>query len=221
MRMKLPLMRTLAVAPARAPILRYGVAVLSQGLADEGGALQFVEVGGVWTRRDGGGNDLVHGVAFGELGLLRHVADARIAAQGDAAAVGFKLAGKDAEESGLACAVAADQAEALAFGDAERDVFEQQAGAVGFGEAGATSEQRHYSYRSASTGSSCAAFMAGHTPKKTPMITETLKPVMSAQAGTLEGSEGTSAPTSMVMSTAMTIPSMPPAPVSVIASTRN
>src|ERR1035441_2736395 len=33
MRMKLPLMRTLAVAPARAPILRYGVAVLSTLLA--------------------------------------------------------------------------------------------------------------------------------------------------------------------------------------------
>src|SRR4030081_2288421 len=33
MRMKLPLIRTLAVAPARAPILRYGVALLSTVLA--------------------------------------------------------------------------------------------------------------------------------------------------------------------------------------------
>src|ERR1700686_2998776 len=33
MRMKLPLIRSLAVAPARAPILRYGVALLSTVLA--------------------------------------------------------------------------------------------------------------------------------------------------------------------------------------------
>src|SRR5580765_8613555 len=33
MRMKFPLIRTLAVAPARAPILRYGVALLSTVLA--------------------------------------------------------------------------------------------------------------------------------------------------------------------------------------------
>src|SRR5438045_7109271 len=33
MRMKLPLIRTLAVPPARAPILRYGVALLSTVLA--------------------------------------------------------------------------------------------------------------------------------------------------------------------------------------------
>jgi len=33
MRMKLPLIRSLAVTPARAPILRYGVALLSAVLA--------------------------------------------------------------------------------------------------------------------------------------------------------------------------------------------
>src|ERR1700690_4450174 len=33
MRMKLPLIRSLAIAPARAPILRYGVALLSTVLA--------------------------------------------------------------------------------------------------------------------------------------------------------------------------------------------
>ena len=33
MRMKLPLIRSLAVPPARAPILRYGVALLSTVLA--------------------------------------------------------------------------------------------------------------------------------------------------------------------------------------------
>src|SRR5271157_4040565 len=33
MRMKLPLIRSLAVAPARAPVLRYGVALLSTVLA--------------------------------------------------------------------------------------------------------------------------------------------------------------------------------------------
>ena len=63
-------------------------------------------------------------------------------------------------------------------------------GAVGFGEAGATSKQRHYSYRSASTGSSRAAFTAGQTPKKTPMITDTLKPVISAHDGHLRRQRG-------------------------------
>jgi len=33
-----------------------------------------------------------------------------------------------------------------------------------------------YSYLSASTGSSCAAFTAGQTPKKTPIATETVNP---------------------------------------------
>src|ERR1019366_3747973 len=169
----------------------------AEGLADEGGALQFVQV----LPGDGGGDHLVHRVAFGELGLLRHVAGARIAAERNGAAVGLEQACKDAQQGGFARAVAADQAEAFAFGDTQRDVLKQQAGTVGFGEAGATSKQCHYSYRSASTGSSCAAFMAGHTPKKTPMITDTLKPVMSAQAGTLEGSEGTSAPVRVMAST--------------------
>ena len=68
------------------------------------------------------------GVAFGELGLLRHVADARVAAEGDGAAIGIDLAGEDAQQGGFAGAVAADQAEALAFGDAERDVLERAGG---------------------------------------------------------------------------------------------
>src|SRR5438270_1614767 len=63
--------------------------------------------------------------------------------------------------------------------------------------------------------------MAGHTPKNTPMATETVKPVISAHDGTFEGSEGTNAPTAIVIRIEMTMPITPPAPVSVIASTRN
>src|SRR6266513_1003203 len=47
-----------------------------------------------------------------------------------------------------------------------------------------------YSYRNASTGSSRAAFTAGHMLKNTPTTTETENPVTSAHEGTVEGSEG-------------------------------
>ena len=43
----------------------------------------------------------------------------------------------------------------------------------------------------------------------------------SAQTGTSEGREGTSAPISMVIRTAIRMPSRPPTPVSVMASIRN
>jgi hypothetical protein len=46
-----------------------------------------------------------------------------------------------------------------------------------------------YSYLRASTGSSCAAFTAGHTPKNTPITTDTVNPVISAHVGTLDGSD--------------------------------
>jgi hypothetical protein len=41
-----------------------------------------------------------------------------------------------------------------------------------------------HSYLKASTGSRRDAVTAGQTPKKTPTATETLKPVITAQAGT-------------------------------------
>src|SRR5271165_6437316 len=44
-----------------------------------------------------------------------------------------------------------------------------------------------YSYLSASTGSSFAAFMAGQTPKIRPMLTLTMTPVAAAQTGTIPG----------------------------------
>ena len=116
-----------------------GEAGAAQRLVDARGAFQIVEV----LAGDGVGDDLVDGVALGEFGVLRHVADARVAAHGDGAGIGLELAGEDPEQGGLARAVAADQAEALAFGDAERDVLEQQAGAEGFGEAGTAFEERH------------------------------------------------------------------------------
>ena len=91
-----------------------GEAGASQGLADARGALQFIEV----LALDDGGDHFVHGVTFGELGLLRHIADARFATEGDGAAIGLELACQDAQQSGFSGAVAADPAQALAFGNA-------------------------------------------------------------------------------------------------------
>src|ERR1035438_791720 len=60
-----------------------GEAGASQCLADARRALQLVKVGLVWTRYDGGGDHLLHRMAFRELGLLRHVAHARVSAERD------------------------------------------------------------------------------------------------------------------------------------------
>ncbi len=99
-----------------------GEAGAAEGLADEGGALHLVEM----LPGNSGGDDLMHGLAFGELGLLRHVADARIAAERNRAAIGSDLTGEDAQQGGFTGAIAADQPEALAFGDAQRDVLKEE-----------------------------------------------------------------------------------------------
>ena len=117
-----------------------GEAGAAEGLVDAGVAFEIVEV----FAGDGVGDDLVDGLAGGEFDVLRDVAGARVAAHGDGAGIGLDLAGEDAEQGGFAGAVAADQAEAFAFGDAEGDVLEEEAGAEGFGEAGAAFEESHF-----------------------------------------------------------------------------
>ena len=58
------------------------------------------------------------------------MADADAAAPGDAPAVGFEGARQHVEEGGFAVAVASDDADAIAFFDAEGDVVENGAGRV-------------------------------------------------------------------------------------------
>ncbi|GAA3239527.1 hypothetical protein GCM10020256_60730 [Streptomyces thermocoprophilus] len=58
--------------------------------------------------------------------VLREVAD--LTRSGDGAGGGQRLAGQALGEGGLACAVAADEADAVALGDAERGVLDEDAG---------------------------------------------------------------------------------------------
>jgi hypothetical protein len=69
---------------------------------------------------------LLHRLAAGQLGELREVADPDAGRDRDAALVGRDLAEDDAQEGGLAGTVAADEADALAGGEAEVHVAEDR-----------------------------------------------------------------------------------------------
>ena len=113
----------------------------AERLVDARGTLEIVEA----LARDGGGDDFRGGELRREAHLLRHVTDTRVAPHGDGAGIGLHFAGQNFQERGLAGAVGTDQAEALAFRDAERDVLEQHARPESLGERGTAFEERHYS----------------------------------------------------------------------------
>ena len=70
-----------------------------------------------------------------EARVLRHVAEARPAAERAAAAVRRLEPREDAEQGGLARAVGTDEPDAVALGEAERELLEERRGAEGLGEA--------------------------------------------------------------------------------------
>src|SRR5580658_6801774 len=67
-----------------------------------------------------------------------------------------------------------------------------------------------YSYRSATTGSSRAALIAGYIPKNNPTLIETNVPTKIAHSGTLDGNAGTSAVISILIPTPHSTPITPP-----------
>ena len=71
---------------------------------------------------------LADGVGVLELVALLEVADQQPALLGHPAAVRLLVAGEQPQQRGLAVTVAADDADPLAHGDAERDVGEQRRG---------------------------------------------------------------------------------------------
>ena len=99
-------------------------------------ALEHVAHPGV-TGPDVLGRRTEHGRADGRLGVqrvdLRQHADGEAADVGHAPLVDLLPAGQHPQQGGLAAAVAADHADALAGADAERDVGEDEGGAEGEG----------------------------------------------------------------------------------------
>ncbi len=94
-------------------------------------------------RRERMGDSLVDGLIGREVGLLRDVAGAQIAARVERAFIGLEFAGEDLEERGLTGPVGADQAEAFAFGDAEGDAAKESSGSEILGYAGTALEEGH------------------------------------------------------------------------------
>ena len=89
---------------------------------------------------------LADGVGVDELVALVEVADQQPALPRDPAGVGLLEAGHHLEQRGLAVAVAADDADPLARADAERDVGEQRADAVGLGDPLEVEQVGHQAY---------------------------------------------------------------------------
>jgi len=79
----------------------------------------------------------------GEVVLLGEVSDFEVAASFDGAIVGMLETGEDFEESGFACAVWAEEADALVGVEAEGEVGEESAMAEGFGEVLAGEQEGH------------------------------------------------------------------------------
>ena len=102
----------------------------AQRKVDPRGALQIVQT----LPRDRFGDDFGCRAAGFEFGLLRHVAHARVAAHGDGAGIGLDLPGQNLKQRGFARAVRSNQAQPFAIGNAERNILEQHARAVPFGE---------------------------------------------------------------------------------------
>ena len=128
--------------------LRVVSAVLGE-LRLEVGGLHVVVLGGVGVRVDrvalGHGrphllvahqHDVEYALVFvGEL-VLAQAPDALVGVDGDVARRGLQFAAEDLHERGLAAAVGADQAVAVAAAELDRDVIEQGPGPVLHGDAG-------------------------------------------------------------------------------------
>ena len=85
------------------------------------------------------------GVAGGEAGDLRHVADASTFADGQITRVGLDLSSENLQQRGFTCAVWADQADAHARIHGEGKVAEERACAEGFRDALRVEERWHRS----------------------------------------------------------------------------
>ena len=83
-------------------------------------------------RAHGTPHDAADGLARLEVRILGDVGEARAAAQHQIAGVGLDAPGEDLQQRGLAGAVGSDQAEAVAFLDAEGDAAKQRRRAEGF-----------------------------------------------------------------------------------------
>ena len=95
-----------------------------------------------------GEHRLAHRVGVDEGVVLVQEADQQPSGLGHPAGVGRHLAAHHLEQRGLAVAVAADDADPLARGDAERDVGQQRAHAVRLRHPLEVEEVRHQSPRS-------------------------------------------------------------------------
>ncbi len=81
------------------------------------------------------GFDVVQrGGEAGEVGFLRQIANGRTGLGEPAAGVGLDEAGGDAQQGGLAGAVAADQADPVTGGDGQAGAGQQRLGAKGQGD---------------------------------------------------------------------------------------
>ena len=71
------------------------------------------------------------------------VADANALAEGDFPGVGLLFRAEDGEESGFACAVRTDEADAIAVVDCAGDVVEERSSAEAFGDILRDQDRRH------------------------------------------------------------------------------
>jgi len=101
--------------------LKVGESGAAEGFGDASFALAFADV----LLVDGFAHYGVWSGFGGELGGLRDIGGAREFASGDLTGVGVDFAGENLKEGGFAGPVGADEADAIAFADGERDVGEQ------------------------------------------------------------------------------------------------
>ena len=118
---------------------RFREAELPEDHAAEHLGLVVVAVDGDGLHGGGGGRG-ARREAGREVVALRHVDDHRAALGADGALVRLLGAGQHAQERGLARAVRADEAHAIAVGDAQAHAVEEFAQAVGLGEIGGDEE---------------------------------------------------------------------------------
>ena len=85
-------------------------------------------------------HDLVDRAAFGENGVLWHVADTNAAADRAGTGVGRRDAGENSQQRRLAGAIGTDEARLVAFEQSERQTVEERPGSEGLAD-GLTAEQ--------------------------------------------------------------------------------
>jgi len=88
-------------------------------------------------------DDLANGQAGRELRFLSEIGEACAFAERDFSGVGLAALGEDFEERRFAGAVGANQADAVAFVNAERNVSKEKRRAVGLGQSLSIQKERH------------------------------------------------------------------------------